>query len=134
MECATLEKSLEELHDIQDANWYLRSRVSEVKDGDRNMSYFHHKASQRKKHNYVAGLFDKTGVWHEKEENIKGIFEEYFRDIFASSNLSPTNIKEVLQYVSSLVSDASNHALLKPFTKKRFCCSSTNASLQIPRT
>lgn len=40
-----LEKQLDELHEKQEAYWYLRSRVAEVKDGDKNTQYFHHKAS-----------------------------------------------------------------------------------------
>lgn len=53
MEC---EKKLDDLHSKHEAYWYLRLRVAEVRDGDRNMMYFHHKASQRKKRDYVKGL------------------------------------------------------------------------------
>ncbi|XP_048501337.1 uncharacterized protein LOC125497714 [Beta vulgaris subsp. vulgaris] len=47
--CAEIEKKLDDLHEKHEAYWYLRSRVAEVKDGDKNTQYFHHKASQRKK-------------------------------------------------------------------------------------
>ena len=39
------EKKLDDLHSKHEAYWYLRSRVAEVRDGDRNSKYFHHKAS-----------------------------------------------------------------------------------------
>lgn len=43
--CVSLEKQLDDLNAKQEAYWYLRSRVSEVRDGDKNTKYFHHKAS-----------------------------------------------------------------------------------------
>lgn len=58
VECTRLEKELDELNDKFEAYWYIRSLVSEVRDGDRNTKYFHHKASQRKKRNRIKGLFD----------------------------------------------------------------------------
>lgn len=66
-ECCQHEKHLDELHEKQKAYWYVRSLVSEVRDGDRNIQYFHHKASQWKKRNHVAGLFDIDSVWREEE-------------------------------------------------------------------
>lgn len=41
-----LEEKLDDLLEKQEAYWYLRSRVAELKDGDKNTKYFHHKASQ----------------------------------------------------------------------------------------
>lgn len=59
--CLELEKKIDDLHEIHEAYWYLRSRVAEVRDDDKNTKYFHHKTSQRKKKNYVKGLFDNHG-------------------------------------------------------------------------
>lgn len=53
-------EQLDDLHDKQEAHWFIRSRVSEIKDGDRNTKYFRHKASQRKKINEIKGIIDKT--------------------------------------------------------------------------
>lgn len=66
--------------------WYLRSRVVELKDGDKNTQYFHHKASQRKKRDYVKGLFDAGGAWCEEEEDTENILTNYFfSNIFTSA-------------------------------------------------
>ena len=43
-ECANLRNNLM-TYEKHEAYWYLRSRVAEVKDGDKNTQYFHHKAS-----------------------------------------------------------------------------------------
>lgn len=60
--CTDLGKKLDDLHEKHEAYWYLRSRIAEIRDGDRNTTYFHHKASQRRKRNFVQGLFDDFSV------------------------------------------------------------------------
>ncbi|XP_048502752.1 uncharacterized protein LOC125498565 [Beta vulgaris subsp. vulgaris] len=115
--CVDLEKSLDELHEKREAYWYLRSRVAEVRDGDRNTSYFHHKASQRRKRNYVHGLFGNDGVWREDACDIEAIFAEYFASIFTSTNPSDSAFHEVLKFVEPVVTADCNRELLQPFTK-----------------
>lgn len=53
---------LDDLLERHEAFWFLWSKVSEIKEADKNTKYFHHKASPRKKHNYINGLFDGAGV------------------------------------------------------------------------
>ncbi|XP_010666976.2 uncharacterized protein LOC104884079 [Beta vulgaris subsp. vulgaris] len=108
---------LDELNEKQEAYWYLRSRVAEVKDGDKNTQYFHHKASQRKKRNFVKGLQNDDGVWCSEIEEIEIFFANYFSTIFTSCNPSDVNLQHVLQYISPIVSDDCNCALLRPYTK-----------------
>lgn len=43
--CKQLVKELDELQHLDESYWHARSRVNERKDGDKNTSYFHHKAS-----------------------------------------------------------------------------------------
>lgn len=108
---ATLEKALDDFNDKYEAYWYIRSRVSEVRDGDRNTNYFHHKASQRKKRNQIAGLFDSTGVWQPEEADIERIISHYYEDLFATSNPLPGNIEEVLKLVHPVNNDDINREL-----------------------
>lgn len=84
--CLALEKNMDDLYDKQEAYWYLRSRVSDIKDGDRNTSYFHHKASQRRKRNEIKGLIDSTDVWRVEEEEIEEIVQQYYTDLFTSTS------------------------------------------------
>ena len=113
-----LEAKLDDLHGKHEAYWYLRSRVAEVRDGDRNTSYFHHKASQRKKRNYVHGLSDEHGTWCEDGEDIESIFNDYFSSIFTSSKPSDYNLEEVLSLLDPVITDDYNQILRKPYTKE----------------
>ena len=49
---------LNKWHEKEDAMWYQRSRINWFRDGDRNTSNFHAKASARLKKNQIDGLLD----------------------------------------------------------------------------
>lgn len=44
--------------------WRQRSRVSWLKEGDKNTKKFHAQCNQRRKTNLIRGLRDDDGVWH----------------------------------------------------------------------
>ncbi|KAL5538322.1 hypothetical protein UlMin_043071 [Ulmus minor] len=50
------EKNLNSLLDKEERYWRQRSRVSWLKDGDRNTKFFHRKATARRKKNEILGL------------------------------------------------------------------------------
>ena len=58
---ASLAKELDDLHRLEESYWHIRSRANEIKDGDNNSKYFHHKASSRKKRNTIVGFEDSQG-------------------------------------------------------------------------
>lgn len=116
-ECLKLEQVLDDLNAKYEAYWYIRSRVSEVRDGDRNTKYFHHKASQRRRRNYIWGLFDANGVWQVEEETIEEVISDYYENLFTSLNPSSSEIQDVINCVRPVISQEINMKLLKPFTK-----------------
>lgn len=118
LQCSELEKILDDLHCKPEAYWYLCYRVLEVRDEDRNTSYFHHKASQRKKRNTITGLFDGDGVWQGDEEKIENIVSSYYTDLFDSSKPTDSNMQVVLQHVQKSFLDDHNVELLKPYKKE----------------
>lgn len=117
-ECARLEAVLDDLHEKHEAYWFLRSRVAEVKDGDRNTKYFHHKASQRKRRNYIKGLNDHDGVRRTEEEEIESIICDYFTNVFSSTEPMQNQMQEVLKYVGKTITEDMNSMLLKPYSKE----------------
>uniref|UniRef100_A0A803KQ07 RNase H type-1 domain-containing protein n=1 Tax=Chenopodium quinoa TaxID=63459 RepID=A0A803KQ07_CHEQI len=85
-------KKLDELQRLDDSYLHAPSRVNEVKDGDKNTSNFHHKASYRQRRNFIHELEDNSGQMHDNEEEIAEIISGYFSNNFESS--SPSDFQE----------------------------------------
>lgn len=84
-ECAKLEGLLDDLNRKHETYWYLSSRVLEVRDGDRNTSYLHNKASQKKRRNRIDSLFYGEGIWQDEDEKLEEIIGEYYKNLFTST-------------------------------------------------
>ena len=57
----------------------------------------------RKRRNFIKGLKDAGGTWHEDEDHISGMFTAYFAELFTSSN--PHDLDRVLGGVQNVVTD-----------------------------
>ncbi|KAI5667521.1 hypothetical protein M9H77_17374 [Catharanthus roseus] len=89
-----------------DAYWKTRSRISWLKEGYRNTSYFHHKASQSKKQNTIEALTNDLGVQIEDDIELEDLAVNYFTQIFMSqaqfSFMDEVLIKRTLMEVDIL--------------------------------
>ena len=56
---------------------------------------------------------DEGGVWRSREENIAGVVERYFTNLFSTSN--PNTIDDMLESVEAVVTEDMNKSLLLPF-------------------
>ncbi|KAL9674605.1 hypothetical protein QQ045_030877 [Rhodiola kirilowii] len=68
----------------EEVMWKQRARVKWIKYGDTNTAFFHARASQRRKRNWIRKLKDQ-GVTVTRDEDIANVIGEYFRRIFSSS-------------------------------------------------
>lgn len=107
--CAKMSEELEGLHRVEEAYWHFRSRVNELKDGDKNTKYFQHKASSRKKRNLIRGLSHENGNWQTSKVDIERLVTAYFESIFATS--SPSGFVEALEGISNVVTEEMNYLL-----------------------
>ena len=96
--------------------WKQRSRVNWLRERDQNTRYFHCRANQRNKHNYILGFEDDNGLWNEDESRMGGLVEDYFTNIFTSSN--PFGFDDVLNGMLPIVTPEMNAGLLRPYTAK----------------
>ncbi|KAK9140300.1 hypothetical protein Scep_009981 [Stephania cephalantha] len=69
-------------------------RVLNLEEGDMNTKYFHLKAKQRKSKNQISKLRKGTDRWQwvTKNEDIGAVIEEYFKELFTSTNLLKEDI------------------------------------------
>ncbi|KAL9690018.1 hypothetical protein QQ045_010411 [Rhodiola kirilowii] len=82
---ADLVQEIDEWRLREEILWRQRSRAEWLREGDRNTSFFHAKASQRRKSNLISKLQNKEGSWITQEEQMGELIKEYFTDIFSSS-------------------------------------------------
>ena len=90
-----------------------RSRNRYLKEGDRNTSFFHTKASNRKQRNWIQGLEDDNGVWQEGLDDIEHVATQYFSSLFTSSRLG--EMTGLLNAVTPSVTEEMNQLLARDF-------------------
>ena len=80
-----------EVYDLMvkdDCLWHQRSRVQWLKVGDMNTGYFHSRANQRNRRNYISKLVPDDGATIEEEKQISEAFLGYFSTLFQSGTTS----------------------------------------------
>ena len=78
-----------EVHDLmvkEDVMWHQRAWVEWLKSGDMNTSYFHSRATQRNKRNFISKLVLEDNSVIEDEKMIGDTMVNYFRNIFTSTS------------------------------------------------
>lgn len=103
-----LTMELDELHRLEESFLFVRARANELRDGDKNISYFHHKANNRKKRNTVRRLNDANGNWREDEKEMVHIVYDYFSTMLSTS--FPTGFMDALVGMEGKVQDDDNAA------------------------
>lgn len=73
---------LDELFAREEIMWRQRSRVIWLQDGDKNTSFFHNSASDRKASNTINGIFYANRCWTSKQEEMLEVARDYFINIF----------------------------------------------------
>ncbi|XP_074306100.1 uncharacterized protein LOC141641331 [Silene latifolia] len=82
------------LYKQEEQYWRQRSRALWLRKGDRNTKFFHSRAGERRRKNHIVGLIDEDGREHTGDEAVARVANDYFQELFTSSN--PTYFNEVL--------------------------------------
>jgi hypothetical protein len=113
-----IKKVTAELDEIllrEELMWRQRSRVTWLKEGDRNTRYFHKKATWRQKKNCVNKLKGTNGMWVEDHEEIAKMTTEFFKELYTKDNT--VNPSLILDKIHATVSQDMNEQLCKEFTE-----------------
>ncbi|KAL2933269.1 hypothetical protein RDABS01_016388 [Bienertia sinuspersici] len=101
-----------EINDLRrqvESYWHLRAKTNELRDGDRNTSYFHHKASARRKRNSIKGLYNDENEWKTEVQDVADVVTSYFQNLFASGPIA--NVEEATVGLSRIITEDMNRSL-----------------------
>ncbi|KAL8142453.1 hypothetical protein V2J09_015485 [Rumex salicifolius] len=77
---------LDSLHREEESYWHIRVRANELREGDRNTTYFHRKASQRLKKNEISKIKDRNDVWKDSKAGIEDVVVDFYTELFCASS------------------------------------------------
>jgi hypothetical protein len=107
---------LENLFEQEEVTWLQRGRANWLRHGDRNTSFFHHFASERKKRNLIKRLVNDNGDIIEGNIDLATFISGYFGDLFTSDTGDPD--QGLLSKVKHKVTPVMNETLLAPFSEE----------------
>ncbi|KAA3453717.1 reverse transcriptase [Gossypium australe] len=102
--------------DKEEIYWEQRTRTNWLKNGDRNISFFHKIASQRKVRNHIAALEDEIGNSFSANEDMLKIAQNYFETLFSASEEGAN--EHIFELVEKRVTISMNDSLMKQFTEE----------------
>ena len=104
-----LRDEIQVLKNREEAMWQQRSHIDWLKGGDQNSRYFHCRSNQRNKRDFILGFEDDNGEWTEDEGRMGELVEEYFSNLFSTSN--PSCFNDILEGISPTFTDDMNTSL-----------------------
>ena len=110
----TLQEKINLLLDKEATMWRQRAKILWLKDGDKNTKFFHSKASQRRRRNYIIRLHDAGSNWCTNQQQINDTIVNFYTDLFTSNR--PDHLEEVIDVILEVVIAEMNASLTAEFT------------------
>lgn len=85
---------------------------------DHKTKYFHARASQQKRKNWIHSVLDYNERWVSSHPKIDKVFQNYFQSLFTSSDLSRQRLDTYLLPVNPIVTEEMNEVLISLDTKE----------------
>ena len=104
-----------ELNHREEIMWKQRSRITWLTEGDRNTRFFHLRASQRRRRNYISKLKNQDGQFTDNQVEMGVMATDFYRTLYTSEGT--VNMNLVLDTVPAKVTMAMNESLVAPFDK-----------------
>jgi hypothetical protein len=116
LEKTRLAREMDELLYREEMAWLQRSRVSWLREGDRNTKYFHRQASRRHRKNRIRLLKRPDGSITVDKAEMEAMARNYFQSLFScDEELDPSIITDLVQ---ECVDDQMNTKLCECFSEK----------------
>lgn len=112
-----LENRLEKLLDQEETHWRQRSRNQWLAEGDRNTTFFHRAATDRRRKNKINRLEDDQGRLRNTQDQIEDLVLEFYPYLFSTSDPSNEDITLTTNLISKVVTEDMNRKLNIPFTE-----------------
>ncbi|XP_055960701.1 uncharacterized protein LOC126667366 [Mercurialis annua] len=80
-----LKAELDEISLREEALWLQKSRCNWLMLGDRNTSYFHAKATARRRRNRICVLKDSDGNWCDNDASLRNLAVYFFKGLYTES-------------------------------------------------
>ncbi|KAL0374642.1 UNVERIFIED_CONTAM: putative mitochondrial protein [Sesamum radiatum] len=97
--------------------WKQRSKDLWLKEGDRNSSFFHAKASRRHQINSIRRLRKDNGEWTVSTVEVQQCILRYFHQVFSSNRPSSDDIRRGTEHLPVVVDPGMAEDLQRPFTE-----------------
>ncbi|KAK4394018.1 putative mitochondrial protein [Sesamum angolense] len=115
-EIARIRLELEGIAAHDETRWKQRSKVLWLREGDRNIGFFHKKASQRFKTNSIRKIRNSEGTWVTTEEGIQQCISSHCGSVYASNCPQPDAIAKGTEHLHTVVDARMGEDLLQPYT------------------
>jgi hypothetical protein len=115
-EAVAVEHELCELFEREEVMAKQRSRVDWLKEGDRNTSFFHARASARRRTNKIKALVREDGSLCTDTAEIKVQVENFYGNLFSSEPRDST--ESIIDSINGKVTADMNSSLCKPYTNE----------------
>ena len=109
-----LEAEINKLLNREAQMWAQWSKIQWLKYGDKNTQFFHSKATQRRRRNYVKGLYDADGQWTTHPGRVVDTIVGFYQNLFTSSSLN--GFDDILEQIPTIVTKDMNKELTENFT------------------
>ncbi|XP_042948632.1 uncharacterized protein LOC122281317 [Carya illinoinensis] len=114
-EIKILQKEVDLLLETEKSKWQERAKQNWLRGRDRNTSFFHKCASQRRKQNPICNIRDIAGNETTNQKEISQIFQiSFFQELFTSS--SPKGIAKLTGTMPRKINTEMSTTLARPFT------------------
>ncbi|XP_071940158.1 uncharacterized protein [Coffea arabica] len=132
-----LKTQLKRAYSNEEMYWSQKSRVTWLKEGDKNSQFFHASVKGRMKRNRMVNVQRDDGSWTSNEKEQGEEVVSYYQQLFDSQGTE--GVEDILRGIPNTISDQMNANLTRTVTKTEIklkhnldCCISKNQAAFSP--